>query len=85
MSNTSEESGTKSSRAAKRRAKKAAEEQERERRIAEAEVENVNCARNVEIEQMKQILKERNLEIHEVNFKIIVCEFQTFVFKNIKK
>lgn len=67
LSNETEEVPTKTTRAAKRRAKKAAKEQERERQIAEAEAENINSARNVEAEKMKEILTERNLDIFEVN------------------
>jgi len=66
ISDTLEEASHKSTRAAKRKAKKTAKEQERDRRIVEADAENVNSARNIEAEKMKQILKERNLEIFEV-------------------
>lgn len=61
-----EEEGSKSTRAAKRRAKKAAKEQEREKRIAEGEAESITHVRNVEAEKMKNILNERNLQIFEV-------------------
>lgn len=67
ISSTPEEATSKTTRAAKRRAKKASKEQEREKRIVEADAENVNSARNVEAEKMKHILTERNLEIFEVN------------------
>jgi OTU domain-containing protein 6 len=82
ISADAEETDNKSSRAEKRRAKRAAKEQERERRIAEAEIDNVNCARNVEAEKLKNILCERNLQIFEVieklpsslNIFINICE-----------
>lgn len=75
ISNNNEDTGPKQTRAAKRRAKKTAKEQEREQRIADGEQENINCARNVEVEKLKHILKERNLEIYEVN-----KSHQTLVF-----
>ncbi|XP_032218456.2 deubiquitinase OTUD6B isoform X2 [Nematostella vectensis] len=54
------------SRAQKRRVKKASKENEREQRIAAADLENVNSARNVEAMKIKQRLKEINLEIVEI-------------------
>lgn len=46
--------------------KKAAKEREREQRIAEAEMENVHSARNVENEKLKEILAAKGLAIKEV-------------------
>lgn len=46
--------------------KKAAKEREREERIAEAELENVHSARNVEAEKLKEILAAECLLIKEV-------------------
>ena len=46
--------------------KKAAKEREREERIAEAELENVHSARNVEAEKLKEILAAKFLSIKEV-------------------
>lgn len=46
--------------------KKAAKEREREERIAEAELENVHSARNVEAEKLKEILAAKCLSIKEV-------------------
>ena len=46
--------------------KKAAKEKEREQRIAEAELENVHSARNVEAEKLKEILTAKSLSIKEV-------------------
>ena len=46
--------------------KKAAKEREREERIAEAELENVHSARNVEAEKLKEILAAECLSIKEV-------------------
>ena len=50
--------------------KKAAKEKEREQRIAEAELENVHSARNVEAEKLKQILAAKGLSVKEVLLKI---------------
>ena len=46
--------------------KKAAKEREREERIAEAELENVHSARNVEAEKLEEILAAKCLSIKEV-------------------
>ena len=46
--------------------KKAAKEKEREQRIAEAELENVHSARNIEAEKLKEILTAKGLSIKEV-------------------
>lgn len=54
------------SKAQKRRDKKAAKDKEREQRIAEAELENVHSARNVEAEKLKEILATRGLSIKEI-------------------
>jgi len=54
------------SRAQKRRDKKAAKEKEREQRIAEAELENVHSARNIEAEKLKEILAAKGLSIKEI-------------------
>lgn len=59
-------SNQKQSKAQKRREKKAHKEKEREKLIDEQEVLNVHGVRNVEIQKIKQILKERNLQIHEI-------------------
>ncbi|XP_074616114.1 deubiquitinase OTUD6B-like isoform X2 [Acropora palmata] len=58
---------TRISKAQKRRDKKAAKEREREQRIAEAEMENVHSARNVENEKLKEILVAKGLAIKEIN------------------
>ena len=50
--------------------KKAVKEKEREQRIAEAELENVHSARNVEAEKLKEILTAKGLSIKEVFSKI---------------
>ena len=50
--------------------KKAAKEREREERIAEAELENVHSARNVEAEKLKEILAAKCLSIKEVCQKV---------------
>jgi len=60
------ESQSKLSKAQKRRDKKAAKEREREERIAEAELENVHSARNVEAEKLKEVLASKCLSIKEV-------------------
>lgn len=57
---------SKLSKAQKRRDKKAAKEREREERIAEAELENVHSARNVEAEKLKEILAAKCLSIKEI-------------------
>ncbi|XP_020623841.1 OTU domain-containing protein 6B-like isoform X2 [Orbicella faveolata] len=61
------ESQSKLSKAQKRRDKKAAKEREREERIAEAELENVHSARNVEAEKLKEILASKCLSIKEIS------------------
>ncbi|XP_064640350.1 deubiquitinase OTUD6B-like [Lineus longissimus] len=60
------ERGKKTSKAQKRRDKKAQQEKEREERIMEGEVENLLGDRNVEAEKLKGILQKRGLAIHEV-------------------
>ena len=63
--------------------KKAAKEKEREQRIAEAELENVHSARNIEAEKLKEILTARGLSIKEV-ILIIWSHFSVVnVFNNI--
>lgn len=57
---------SKVSKAQKRRDKKAAKEKEREQRIAEAELENVHSARNIEVEKLKEILTAKGLSIKEI-------------------
>lgn len=52
--------------AQRRREKKALQSKERELRIIEQEAENVYSARNVELETIKRILKERDLMIHDI-------------------
>lgn len=52
--------------------KKAAKEREREERIAEAELENVHSARNVEAEKLKEILAAKCLSIKEVCWNVQV-------------
>ncbi|XP_046987852.1 deubiquitinase OTUD6B isoform X2 [Schistocerca americana] len=52
--------------AQKRREKKATKEKERERLIAIQETENVHGARNIEMQKIKQILKEKKLMLHEI-------------------
>ncbi|KAL9974641.1 hypothetical protein ACROYT_G011702 [Oculina patagonica] len=60
------ETQSKLSKAQKRRDKKAAKEKEREQRIAKAELENVDSARNVEAEKLKEILTAKSLSIKEI-------------------
>ena len=50
--------------------KKAAKEKEREQRIAEAELESVHSARNVEAERLKEILAAKGLKVKEVRLEI---------------
>lgn len=52
--------------AQRRREKKAVQLKQRELSIAEQEVQNLQGVRNVEIEQMKEILKERDLMVYEI-------------------
>uniref|UniRef100_A0A0A9X8U4 OTU domain-containing protein 6B n=1 Tax=Lygus hesperus TaxID=30085 RepID=A0A0A9X8U4_LYGHE len=52
--------------AQRRREKKAMQTKERELRIIEQESENVYGVRNVELETIKKILKERDLMIHDI-------------------
>lgn len=52
--------------AQRRREKKAIAVKERELRIIEQEGENVYGTRNVELETIKSILKERDLMIHDI-------------------
>ncbi|BES89596.1 OTU-like cysteine protease [Nesidiocoris tenuis] len=52
--------------AQRRRERKALQTKERELRIIEQEAENVYGVRNVELETIKKILKERDLMIHEI-------------------
>ncbi|XP_045143542.1 deubiquitinase OTUD6B isoform X2 [Echinops telfairi] len=54
------------SKAQKRREKKAALEKEREERIAEAEIENLSGARQVESQKLAQMLAARQLEIKQI-------------------
>lgn len=57
---------TRVSRAQRRRNKKANEEKEREKRISEQSEKNKTGARNVEINQIKEKLREMNLKIYEI-------------------
>lgn len=66
INSDSSESHSRVSKAQKRRDKKAAKEKEREQRIAEAELENVHSARNVEAEKLKEILAAKRLSIKEI-------------------
>lgn len=54
------------SKAEKRRKKKAEANREREARIKEEMANNKNCARNVEAEKLKELLRERQLKMHEI-------------------
>ncbi|XP_063850499.1 deubiquitinase OTUD6B-like isoform X3 [Scylla paramamosain] len=54
------------SKAEKRRKKKAEANREREARIKEEMANNKNCARNVEAEKLKELLRERHLKMHEI-------------------
>ncbi|XP_046875268.1 deubiquitinase OTUD6B [Hypomesus transpacificus] len=58
---------TRVSKAQKRRDKKAAEEKERQNRIAEAEVENLSGLRHQEGLKLSQKLSERQLQIREIS------------------
>ncbi|XP_026989590.2 deubiquitinase OTUD6B [Tachysurus fulvidraco] len=58
---------TKISKAQKRRDKKAAQEKERENRIAEAEVENLSGSRYQESLKLTQKLSEKQLQIKEIS------------------
>ncbi|XP_063040814.1 deubiquitinase OTUD6B [Engraulis encrasicolus] len=57
---------SRTSKAQKRRDKKAAMERDREARIAEAEVENLQGSRHLEGLQLRQKLAERQLQIREI-------------------
>ncbi|XP_052816865.1 deubiquitinase OTUD6B-like [Mya arenaria] len=56
----------KPSKAQKRRAKKAAADQEREDRIHEQEIENLTSSRNMEAVRITGLLSTRGLQIHEI-------------------
>lgn len=56
----------KPSKAQKRRDKKAAQESEREARIEEQEIENLTSSRHLEAVQIKTLLAQRGLQIHEI-------------------
>ncbi|XP_060760036.1 deubiquitinase OTUD6B [Neoarius graeffei] len=58
---------TRISKAQKRRDKKAAQEKERENRIAEAEVENLSGSRHQEGLKLRQKLEEKQLQIKEIS------------------
>lgn len=58
---------TRTSKAQKRRDKRAALEKERETRIAEAEVENLTGSRHLENLKLKEKLAERHLQIKEIS------------------
>lgn len=60
-------SETRVSKAQRRREKKAALNRERDQRIAEEEASNVNSARKIEYEKIKNILKKRNLTLKEIS------------------
>ncbi|XP_071484727.1 deubiquitinase OTUD6B-like [Diadema antillarum] len=66
ISDTAEEKPQKISKAQKRRNKKAQEEKERADRIAEAEKDNVNSARNKETKQFAAIMTEKNMRIKQI-------------------
>ncbi|KAG0712455.1 Deubiquitinase OTUD6B [Chionoecetes opilio] len=55
------------SKAEKRRQKKAEASREREARIKEEVANSRNCARNVEAEKLKLLLRERQLKMHEID------------------
>ncbi|XP_078396849.1 deubiquitinase OTUD6B [Cetorhinus maximus] len=54
------------SKAQKRREKKAAQDKEREERIAEAEIENLKGARHLEKQKLAEILAKRQLQIKQI-------------------
>uniref|UniRef100_A0A803J7D5 ubiquitinyl hydrolase 1 n=1 Tax=Xenopus tropicalis TaxID=8364 RepID=A0A803J7D5_XENTR len=54
------------SKAQKRREKKAAQEKERDERIAEAEIANLSGARHLESQKLARILAERELQIRQI-------------------
>ncbi|XP_018124021.1 OTU domain-containing protein 6B isoform X1 [Xenopus laevis] len=54
------------SKAKKRREKKAAQEKERDERIAEAEIVNLSGARHIESQKLAHILLERELQIRQI-------------------
>ncbi|KAG8441707.1 hypothetical protein GDO86_010770 [Hymenochirus boettgeri] len=54
------------SKAQKRREKKAAQEKERDERIAEAEIENLSGARHLESQKLSCVLAERDLQIKQI-------------------
>ena len=56
----------KMSKAEKRRQKKAEANREREARIKEELANNKNCARNVEADKLKLLLRERQLKMHDI-------------------
>lgn len=64
--NCTEQSTHRTSKAQKRREKKAIAEKERNQRIIEQETLNVFGKRNVEIEAIKKILSDRDLIIYEI-------------------
>ena len=64
--NSESNSSQKMSKAKRRREKKAKEERERNKRIIEAEAENEFGKRNVEIQEIKNILLKRDLMIYEI-------------------
>jgi OTU domain-containing protein 6 len=59
-------SGKKTSKAQKRREKKATQVKEREERIKEGEIEGLLGDRNIEAEKLKVILQKRSLAVYEV-------------------
>eukprot|EP00112_Aurelia_sp_Birch-Aquarium-sp1_P007613 Seg1830.7 transcript_id=Seg1830.7/GoldUCD/mRNA.D3Y31 product="Deubiquitinase OTUD6B" protein_id=Seg1830.7/GoldUCD/D3Y31 len=54
------------SKAQKRRERKEAEEKERQQRIAEAEISNVNSARNVEAIKLQSVVSEKGFQLKEI-------------------
>uniref|UniRef100_A0A1B6CUT1 ubiquitinyl hydrolase 1 n=1 Tax=Clastoptera arizonana TaxID=38151 RepID=A0A1B6CUT1_9HEMI len=52
--------------AQRRRDKKASQLKQRELGIAEQQIENLHGVRNIEIQELKKILKARNLMVHEI-------------------
>lgn len=54
------------SKAQKRREKKIAQEQERQRRIKEQEIKNLDGVRHIESEKLKSILKKLGLTFHQI-------------------
>uniref|UniRef100_T1JIY1 ubiquitinyl hydrolase 1 n=1 Tax=Strigamia maritima TaxID=126957 RepID=T1JIY1_STRMM len=56
----------KTSKAQRRRDRKAGKQKERDESIAQQEIENLTSARTLEAEQLKAILQKRNLRVYEI-------------------